>query len=235
MNTVLDMPLTALAIPPVLDHKRSVPDVLIFTAFGIVGLCTLAIYLMAIRRGFLDKYSTLPVLAACANVSWEVTYAFVYPIDPQMRIVLFFWLPLNLVLLWQAIRYGRKDFPGMSRAVFGCMVIGWFAFTLSFMIVATREFDDRVGAYTTVFVVVLMEALFIVMLRARRSTVGQTMYIAVLKTVIDSAGAVGLIAWYPNRWLLYQMIAAELTLDLIYIALLYRQFKAEDVNPWQKV
>jgi hypothetical protein len=77
--------------------------------------------------------------------------------------------------------------------------------------------------------------LFIVMLRTRQSTAGQTMYIAVLKTIIDSAGAVALVAWYPNRWLLHQMIAAELVLDLIYIVLLYRQFEAEGINPWQKV
>jgi TRAP-type uncharacterized transport system fused permease subunit len=221
--------------PPVLDQQAAVPEAVPGTAFAIVGVCTLLIYVLAIRRGFLDKRSTLPVFAACANVSWEFTYAFVYPVYPEMRVVLYFWLPLNLVLLWQALRWGRQDFPGLSRSAFGWMVAGWSVFALSFMVLATREFDDRVGAYTTVFVVVLMEALFIAMLRARRSTAGQTMYIALLKTVVDASGAVGLIAWYPNRWLLHQMIAAELVLDVVYIVLLYRQFRAEGANPWRKV
>lgn len=235
MNTALGTPLIMLANPPVMDPMQPVSGALITTAFGIVGSCTFVIYLMAIRRGFRDKRSTVPVPAACANVSWEATYAFVYPIEPHLRIGLFLWLPLNVVLLGQAIRYGRKDFPGTPRSVFGWAVAGWSVFTLSFMILATREFGDQVGAYTTVFDVVLMEALFIVTLRARRSTAGQTMYIAILKTIIDSAGAVGLIAWYPNRWLLYQMIAAELVLDVIYLVMLYRQFKTDDVNPWTKV
>ncbi len=217
--------------PPVVDPPADVPEVLPGTAFAVVGVCTFLAYGLAIRRGFLDRRSTLPVFAVCANVSWELTYVVVHP---GLRVILYFWIPLNLVLLWQALRYGRQDFPGLSRPAFGWMVAGWSAFALSFMILATREFDDRVGAYTTVFVVVLMEALFIVMLRTRRSTVGQTMYLALLKTVVDASGAVGLIAWYPNRWLLHQMIAAELVLDVVYIVLLYRQFRAEGVNPWRK-
>ncbi|MFI9818106.1 transmembrane-type terpene cyclase [Saccharothrix variisporea] len=220
--------------PPVLDPQAAVPEAVPGIAFAIVGVCTFAIYLLAIRRGFLDKRSTLPVFAACANVSWEFTYAFIYPVYPEMRVILYFWLPLNLVLLWQALRWGRQDFPGMSRAGFAWMVAGWSLFALSFMVLATREFDDRTGAYTTVFVVVLMEALFIQMLRTRGSTVGQTMYIALLKTVIDVSGAVGLIAWYPNRWLLHQMIVAEVVLDVVYAVLLYRRFRADGLNPWRK-
>jgi TRAP-type uncharacterized transport system fused permease subunit len=190
---------------------------------------------MCIRRAHLDKAPALPLLAVATNVSWEFTYAFIYPIYPQMRITLYFWLPLNLVILIQAIRYGRQDFPTLSGRAYGWLVAGWSAFALSFMTMATREFDDRLGVYTTVFVVVLMEALFIITLLTRRSTVGQTMYIAILKTVVDTSGAIGLIYWFPDRWLLIQMIVAEVTLDLIYIVLLHRQFRAEGRSPWRKV
>jgi hypothetical protein len=224
-----------LAAPPVTDVQLHADAPLPTAAFAVVGVCTLAIYLMAIRRGFLDKYSTLPVFAACANVSWELTYAFVIPIYPQMRFTLFFWLPLNLVLLYQAVRYGRKDFKGMARGAYAAMVTGWFLFAFTFMIAATREFDDRLGVYTTVFVVVLMDSLFIVMLWTRRSTQGQTMYIAILKTIVDASGGIGLVVWFPGRSLLHQMIAAELILDVVYIVLLYRQFKAEGAAPWRKV
>ena len=73
------------------------------------------------------------------------------------------------------------------------------------------------------------------MLWIRPSTVGQTMYIAVLKTVVDVSGAVGLIIWYPDRWLLHQMIVAEVVLDVLYIVLLHRQFRAEGAAPWRKI
>ncbi|GAA3849582.1 hypothetical protein GCM10022243_14390 [Saccharothrix violaceirubra] len=221
--------------PPVLDTRADVDPLLPGIAFGIVGVCTLLVYLLAIRRGFLDRRSTLPVFAACANVSWEITYAFVYPVDSELRVVLYFWLPLNLVLLWQALRFGRQDFPGLSRPAFAAMTAGWSVFAFAFMVLATREFGDRDGSYTTVFVVVLMEALFLTTLRVRGSTVGQTMYIALLKTVIDASGAVGLVLLYPDRRLLHLMVAAEIVLDVAYAVLLHRRFRAEGANPWRKV
>ncbi|WP_158886770.1 hypothetical protein [Amycolatopsis anabasis] len=230
--TLLDAFLSA---PPVVTPQRAVPDALPKVAFGIVGICTFAVYLAAIRRGFLDKRAPLPVFAVCANVSWEVTYAFIYPTEPMMRTILYFWIPLNLVLLFQGVRYGRKDFGRMSAPLYGWMVAGFFLFAFTFMIAATREFDDRAGVYTTVFVVVLMESLFLVTLWVRRNTEGQTMYIALGKTVVDTSGAVALIAWHPDRWLLHQMIAAELILDAVYLVALYRTFKAEGRSPWRKI
>ena len=230
------MNLTVLAAaPPVMDPRVHADAVVPTVAFAVVGLCTFAIYIMMLRREIIEKVPAIPVLALCANVSWEFTYAFIYPIYPQMRITLYFWLPLNLVILFLAVRYGRRDFPSLSGRAYGWLVGAWSLFALSFMPLATREFDDRLGVYTTVFVVVFMEASFVVMLWNRRSTVGQTMYIAVLKTVVDVSGAVGLIIWYPDRWLLHQMIAAEVVLDVLYIVLLHRQFRAEGASPWRKI
>ena len=230
------MNLTVLAAaPPVMDPRVHADALVPTIAFAVVGICTFAIYVMMLRREIIEKVPAIPVLALCANVSWEFTYAFIYPIYPQMRITLYFWLPLNLVILFLAVRYGRRDFPSLSGRAYGWLVAAWSLFALSFMPLATREFDDRLGVYTTVFVVVFMEASFVVMLWNRRSTVGQTMYIAVLKTVVDVSGAVGLIVWYPDRWLLHQMIVAEVVLDVLYIVLLHRQFRAEGAAPWRKI
>jgi hypothetical protein len=226
---------TLAALPPVMDARVHADALVPTVAFAVVGLCTFAIYVMMLRREIIEKVPAIPVLALCANVSWEITYAFIYPIYPQMRVTLFFWIPLNLVILFLAVRYGRRDFPSLSRTAYGWLVAGWSLFALSFMPLATREFDDRLGVYTTVLVVVFMEASFVVLLRQRRSTVGQTMYIAVLKAVVDVSGAVGLIVWYPHRWLLHQMIVAEVVLDVLYIVLLHRQFRAEGAAPWRKI
>jgi hypothetical protein len=223
------------ALPPVMDTRQHADALVPTIAFAVVGICTLAVYIMALRRQIIEKVPAIPVLALCANVSWEFTYAFIYPIYPQMRITLFFWLPLNLVILLLAVRYGRRDFPSLSRTAYGWLIAGWSLFALTFMPLATREFDDRLGVYTTVFVVVFMEASFVVMLWNRQSSAGQTMYIAIGKMVVDVSGAVGLIVWYPNRWLLHQMIAAEVVLDVLYIVLLYRRFRVEGASPWRKI
>jgi hypothetical protein len=227
--------MSLLTLPPVMDARVHADALVPTVAFAVVGLCTFAIYVMMLRREIIEKVPAIPVLALCANVSWEITYAFIYPIYPQMRVTLFFWIPLNLVILFLAVRYGRRDFPSLSRTAYGWLIAGWSLFALSFMPLATREFDDRLGVYTTVLVVVFMEASFVVLLRQRKSTVGQTMYIAVLKAVVDVSGAVGLIVWYPHRWLLHQMIVAEVVLDVLYIVLLHRQFRAEGAAPWRKI
>ncbi|MBM0276132.1 transmembrane-type terpene cyclase [Micromonospora tarensis] len=223
------------ALPPVMDSRQHADALVPTIAFGVVGICTFAVYIMMLRRQIIEKVPAIPVLALCANISWEITYAFIYPIYPQMRITLYFWIPLNLVILYLAVRYGRRDFPSLSRRAYGWLIAGWSLFALTFMPLATREFDDRLGVYTTVFVVVFMDAAFVVMLWNRRSTIGQTMYIAVLKMVVDVSGAVGLIIWFPDRWLLHQMIAAEVVLGALYIVLLYRRFRAEGVSPWRKI
>jgi TRAP-type uncharacterized transport system fused permease subunit len=220
---------------PVTDPRQHADAAVPTIAFAVVGIVTLAVYLMMLRRSLIEKAPAIPVLAVCANVCWEFTYAFLYPIYPQMRVTLFFWLPLNLFITYLAVRYGRRDFPSLSKSAYGWLVGGWTVFALTFMVAATREFDDRLGVYTTVFDVVFMEAMFLVMLQTRRSTLGQTMYIAIGKAVVDISGAIGLIAWFPHRWLLFQMIAAEVVLDAVYIVLLYRRFRAEGGSPWRKL
>ncbi|MBM2623637.1 hypothetical protein JIG36_49935 [Actinoplanes sp. LDG1-06] len=222
-------------LPPVMDPRQNADALVPTVAFAIVGICTFAVYIMMLRLEIKEKVPAIPVLAVCANVAWEITYAFIYPIYPQMRITLYFWLPLNLVILYLAVRSGRRDFPSLSGRGYAWTIAGWSLFALTFMPLATREFDDELGVYTTVFVVVFMEAMFIKMLLTRGSTAGQTMYIAILKMVVDVSGGIGLIIFYPDRWLLHQMIVAEVILDLTYIVLLHRRFRAEGVSPWRKI
>jgi hypothetical protein len=222
-------------LPPVMAGPQAVPGVLSATAFGLVGLATLVYYVLGIRRGFRERRTTIPVLVVVTNVSWEFVFSVVHPLAGPMRAVVLLWLPLNLVLAYQAVRYGRRDFAGLSRAAFAGMVLGWLAFSLSFMMLLTREFGDTDATYSQVFVALFMEAMFVVLLRQRRSTAGQTMYFAVLKTIVDLAGGIALISRYPDRWLLYQFVAAELVFDAVYFVALRRTFLAEGRRPWRKI
>lgn len=224
-----------LSLPPVLDEPRPVPDAVATIGFGIVGLATFVYYVLGIRRGFLDKRPTIPVLAVVTNVCWELVFSFGYTLDGPLRVGVWLWLPLDLVLLYQALRYGRKDFAGISAPLFAWMVVGWAVFSVLFITFVTREFDDRDSTYTQVFVPLFMEAMFVVMLRQRRSTVGQTMYFASLKMLVDVAGGIALIAMYPGRWLVTEMAVAEWAFDVIYFVALWRTFLAEGRRPWRKV
>jgi hypothetical protein len=42
-------------------------------------------YLLIIRRGFLDHTYGMPLIALCANLTWEFIFSFVFPQGPVQR------------------------------------------------------------------------------------------------------------------------------------------------------
>jgi hypothetical protein len=63
-------------------------------------------YLLIIRRGFLDRTYGMPLVALCANISWEFIFSFLYPHGPVQRPVNIVWFSLDLIILFQMLRYG---------------------------------------------------------------------------------------------------------------------------------
>jgi hypothetical protein len=91
-------------------------------------LWTLA-YLLMIRRSFLDRTYGMPLVALCANLSWELTFAFVYPHDLPQRAVNVVWLSFDLVIALQLLLYGPGG-PQFKKPhlVFTGMAAAFFAF-----------------------------------------------------------------------------------------------------------
>ncbi len=143
-------------------------------------LWTLA-YLLIIRQGFLDRTYGMPLVALCANISWEFIFAFVYPHDLPQRAVNVVWFSLDVVILFQLLLYGPREFAGLSRRLF---YIG-FALALATAFGAVRAvtlmFDDFDGAYSAFGQNLMMSVLFLAMLHARNSLRGQSVSIALLK------------------------------------------------------
>ncbi len=76
----------------------------------------LVAYLLIIVRCFRQRTYGIPLLAVAMNFSWEVQYTLVRPPlcdDGRLDVVklAFFlgWLLLDLLIVWQVIRYGRKE------------------------------------------------------------------------------------------------------------------------------
>ncbi len=80
-------------------------------------LWTLA-YLLMIRRGFLDRTYGMPLVALCANLSWEFIFSFVYPHDLPQRAVNVVWFSFDLVILLQLLLYGPREFAYLPKRVF---------------------------------------------------------------------------------------------------------------------
>ena len=143
-------------------------------------LWTLA-YLLMIRRGFLDRTYGMPLVALCANISWEFIFSLVYPHDLPQRAVNVVWFSFDLVVLLQVLLYGPREFAGLPRRAFYAVFALALATSFGAVLAVTVEFDDFDGVYSAFGQNLMMSVLFLTMLYARRSLRGQSVSIALLK------------------------------------------------------
>jgi hypothetical protein len=143
-------------------------------------LWTLA-YLLIIRRGFLEGTYGMPLVALCANLSWEFTFSFVYPHDLPQRAVNVIWFSFDLVILLQLLLYGPREFADLPRRAFYTAVALALATSFGAVLTITYEFDDFDGVYSAFGQNLMMSVLFIAMLRSRGSLRGQSVGIALSK------------------------------------------------------
>ncbi len=123
----------------------------------------------------------MPLVALCANMSWEFIFAFVYPHDLPQRAVNVVWFSLDVVILFQLLLYGPREFAGLSRRLFYIGFALALATAFGAVLAVTLEFDDFDGAYSVFGQNSMMSILFVAMLYARRSLRGQSVSIAILK------------------------------------------------------
>jgi hypothetical protein len=175
-------------------------------------LWTLA-YLLIIRRGLLDRTYGMPLVALCANLSWEFIFSFVYPHDLPQRAVNVVWFSFDLVILLQVLRYGPREFAGLTgRALYAMLTLA-LATSLGVVLSITYEFDDFDGAYSAFGSNLIMSGLFLTMLRARRSLRGQSVWIALSKMGGTALASCAFYFYNPDY-------AGSVLLPFIYVAIL---------------
>ena len=181
-------------------------------------------YVLMIRRGFLDKTYGMPLVALCANVSWECIFSFVHPHGPVQRPVNIVWFLLDLIILFQLLKYGPREFTGLSKGAFYTMF--GLALVTSFCTVlfVTYESGDWDGAYSAFGQNLLMSVLFITMLYARRSLRGQSVPIAISKMLGTALASLAFYLYSPlseGSILLPFLYVAILVFDLIYVVMVW--------------
>lgn len=196
-------------------------------AFGIFWTIT---YVLIILRGSLDRTYGMPLVALCANISWEFIFTFVHPHGPVQRPINIAWLLLDAVILFQLLKYGPREFPRLSGALFYAMFA--LALVMSFFAVlfVTEEFADFDGAYSAFGGNLMMSALFVAMLYSRRTLRGQSPAIALFKlagTACASAAFYFFEPDYQTSVLLPFLFVSILVLDLIYVVMTLASDQAE--------
>jgi hypothetical protein len=193
-------------------------------------------YLLILRRAKKDKSYGMPLVALCANVSWEFIFSFVFPHPVPQLYINYVWLLFDVGLLLQYLKYGRKDF--VKNLPFPLFYANFF-FTLVLaalmILLISYEFDEYIGIYAAFGQNLLMSALFISLLLKRKNEAGQSIYIALCKMIGTLLPSTLFFLYFPHSYLLILLYAAIFIYDLAYFLLLYRQLKMVGISPWQRV
>lgn len=147
------------------------------------GICWSSAYILIIRRGWRDRTYGMPIVALCANISWEFIFSFVRPQMFGQRVINIAWFGLDLIIWLQALRFGPQEFSRLPRRMFYAMFGLVQAIAFGAVLAITYEFKDWYGYYAAYGQSLLMSGLFLAMLYNRRSLRGQSIGIAITKMV----------------------------------------------------
>jgi hypothetical protein len=140
----------------------------LFGAFGYI--CWAIAYILILRKCFQDRTYGLPLVAICLNFSWEFIASFLL-YDPVKLWVYTdrAWLLLDCIVLWQLLKFGRREqrAPEIKNSFFKVVGITLFlAFTGELLFIFT--FHDRLGLVTAFIINAIMSILFIFFFFERR-------------------------------------------------------------------
>lgn len=187
-------------------------------------------YILIIWLSFRDKTYGMPFFALCLNISWEFIFSFILPHRPIQRTIDIVWFSFDMIILFQLLRYGSREFPNVPKPAFYTAFLFVLATCFCTVLFISYEFNDLRGVYAAFGQNLLMSILFINMLYQRQSLRGQSVWIAICKLV---GTALASLAFYlyarvsHGSILLPFFYVAILVYDIIYVGLVLMQQKVE--------
>ena len=192
-------------------------------------------YLLIIKRGFADRACGMPMAALCLNISWEFIFSFVYPHQGLQRYIDMIWFGLDLVIVYQYLRFGQRGNLSIWRKkLFYPIFIAILATSFGIILFTTTEFNNMQGDYTAFGQNLLMSILFIFMLLDQEGTDGQSIYIALFKMLGTLSASMIVFLGMPTSGLMVFYCIAILIFDLLYTVLLYWKSRTLGINPWRR-
>jgi hypothetical protein len=156
---------------------------------GLSGLAWTIVYIEAIRLGFTQRTYAIPVAALGLNFAWEWTYSIhdlaTEPAQLQTWVNVV-WALADTVIVYTFFRFGRRELPGLSKALFVVWGVAVLAtsFVVQWLFIDEFGLADHLAPRNSAFLQnLLMSGLFIAMFYARGGTRGQSVLIAVAKWI----------------------------------------------------
>ncbi len=207
--------------------------------YSIFDLLWVAVFVMVIRRGFMDQTFGMPFAAMAVNLAWDSIASFVYPVPaPQVYFEMLFAV-FDVVILYQLLKFGRKEFPTLTPPQFYGAVVLTLVTAAAMSLSITLEFKDYSNVYAGFGGNLMGSIVFVTMLLQRNDVRGQSFYIALAKWLGTGAASLGVtlfpVPGFAGSILLPILCLGMFVYDLIYVGLVYRQCRAQGIVPWRRV
>jgi hypothetical protein len=204
---------------------------IILTVGGIFWILT---YFFIIFKGSKDKTYGMPLIALCANISWEFIFSFILPSSTPQLFINYLWFGLDCVIVFQFFRYYKNEFPNLSSSkaftAFGLLLFSAFIIILSGSILL----GDHRGVYAAFGQNLLMSILFVGMFFKRGEGLrGQSIFIAVFKMIGTGLTSIHFYLYEPvshSSFILPSLFVSILFFDLLYVLLLANSYKKNNVS-----
>jgi hypothetical protein len=204
---------------------------LILTVGGLFWILT---YVFIIFKGSKDKTYGMPLIALCANISWEFIFSFIIPSSTPQLFINYLWFGLDCVIVFQFFRYYKNEFPNLSSSIaftaFGLLLFSAFIIIIS----GAQLLDDHRGVYAAFGQNLLMSILFVGMFFKRGEGLrGQSIFIAVFKMIGTGLTSIHFYLYEPvshSSLVLPSLFVSILSFDLLYVLLLANSYKKNNVS-----
>jgi len=202
-------------------------------------VCWVAVFVMIIRRGFIDQTYGVPFIAIFVNLAWDFECAFIFKLPvPQVYTEILFAV-FDVIIMIQLFRYWRSEFPTLSAGVLYSTAALTLITGLVICVAVTMQFNDTWNFYSGYAGNFLGSVLFNFMLLQRKDVRGQSIYIALLKGLGTGAASLGITFFpppgYEHSILLPVIGLTTFVSDMIYVVLVYRQCQRQGIAPWRRV
>lgn len=197
---------------------------MIYAVLSVIsGICWSMVYILMILKGHKDKTYCMPFFALAFNIAWEVIFGVMLGGEINIqRIINIIWSLLDVVLLFQFFKYGKQEFLDKVKKFFVLWSVVALGIAFAVIFAFKHEFNGYMGAQYAAFLQnLLMSVLFIKMFFDRKSLHGQSIWIAIFKTIGTLMPTLMVIIAKSSN-LLIVLGVSIFVYDLVYITLLYK-------------
>ena len=191
--------------------------------FFLIGcLCWVAIYILVIRGAVKLQYIEIPIMAVCANISWEFIWSFLFKTNMGELYVWGYrlWFFLDCFILYFLFQYGTKQLiSDQYKKPFPWIVVASLASWLFMLFFYIKNYDypiSHMGAYSGYIINWMMSMLFITLYVRTSNKVFFSLANNWLKLIGN--GCISIFCFLKfNDWFLFSVIIVNTLLDLLYL------------------